>query len=113
MLMLSLIRPAPWLDSDHLVRAPPAPAVTGRVDHPEQLGVDVLVLLPGVGVGGIHARRHPVRDHLAVGAVPGPVRDRVGSSLPITPSNEATSPGRYSRPSRLSKVRFSNITDTT
>jgi phospholipase C len=35
------------------------------------------------------------------------------SSLPSTPSNEATSPGWYSLPSRLSKVRFSNITETT
>ena len=39
-------------------------------------------------------------------------RPVVVSSLPVTPSNEATSPGWYGRPSRLSKDRFSNITDT-
>src|SRR5215467_10802018 len=34
-------------------------------------------------------------------------------SFPVTPSKEATSPGSYSRPSRLSNERFSNIKTTT
>ncbi len=34
-------------------------------------------------------------------------------SRPATPSNEATSPGWYRRPSRLSNERFSNMITTT
>src|SRR5215472_13360332 len=34
-------------------------------------------------------------------------------SFPSTPSNEATSPGWYNRPSKLSNERFSNMRTTT
>jgi hypothetical protein len=47
----------------------------------EQLGVGVRVFLPGVGAGAVHVAGHRVRHHLAVGAVLGPLRDRVGEVL--------------------------------
>jgi hypothetical protein len=56
------------------------PAVGGRVDQPEQLGVDVLVLLAGIGRRGVHVGRDPVRDRPGRPGdrVHGPVRDRIG-----------------------------------
>ena len=59
------------------------PPVGWRVDQPEQLGVDVLVLLPGVGRRDVHARRGPVRYQLRGcpgHRVRGPFRDRVGQA---------------------------------
>jgi hypothetical protein len=49
------------------------------------------------------------------GSAPCSAHDGIGllRSLPSTPSKEATSPGSYRRPSRLSNDRFSNITTTT
>jgi hypothetical protein len=68
---------------------------------------------PGSGFGasmlaatpyGTTLRSAPCSAHGGIGLL---------KCLPITPSNEATSPGWYNRPSRLSNDRFSNITDTT
>ena len=53
---------------------------------------------------GTTLRSAPCSAHAGIGLL---------NSLPTTPSNEATSPGSYRRPSRLSKERFSNITTTT
>ena len=55
--------------------------VAGRVDDPEQLGVDVRVLLPRVRVRGIGVRRHRVGHDPAVRARAGPGRDRVAQLL--------------------------------
>ena len=55
--------------------------VAGRVDHTEQLGVDVGELLARIRVRRVHVLRDPVRHELAVRAVLGPRRDRVGQLL--------------------------------
>ena len=53
----------------------------------------------------------------SLGAVPGSASTAqsgtgLDRSQPDTPSNEATSPGSYRRPSRLSNERFSNMITT-
>ena len=83
-----------------------------RVEEPEQLGVDVGELLTGVWPRGVQGWRDPVGDP-RVRAVLGPRGDRIAELLPDHPSNDVTSPGSYSRPSRLSNERFSNMTTTT
>jgi hypothetical protein len=66
---------------DHL---PGQEAPVGRrVDTPEQLGVDVRVLLARVRARRVHGRRDAVlHDTAAVTAVSRPVRDRVAEVLP-------------------------------
>ncbi len=53
----------------------------GLVEHVEQLGVRVLVLLARVGVRRVHPGRHAVGDHLALGTVLRPLGDRVAQVL--------------------------------
>ena len=46
-------------------------AVARRIDEPEQLRIDVLVLLAGIGTRAVHVRCQPVGHDLVVGrAVP-------------------------------------------
>src|ERR1700683_4710449 len=65
------VRPNPWVVTGR------DPGFARRVDQPEQLGVDVLVLLAGVRARRVHARSHPVRHGRPAGSVGGPVRDGV------------------------------------
>ena len=49
----------------------------GRVEHVEQLGVGVLILLPGIGIWRIHVSGNPIRHCAEFGTMLGPSRDRV------------------------------------
>ena len=83
------------------------------IEDPEQLRVDVRHLLARIGVRRVHVRGDAVADDPTVGPVLGPLGHGVRQLLADPPSNDATSPGSYKRPSRLSKERFSNMTTTT
>ena len=89
----------PWLPGGSI--RPNSWVLTWVNSSPESgFGASMLVATPY----GTTLRSAPCSAHGGIGL------DR---SLPSTPSNEATSPGWYSRPSRLSNDRFSNITVTT
>jgi hypothetical protein len=78
-----------------------ASTVARRIDGPEDLSVDVLVLLARVRVRRVHVLCDPVRNRTPVGAVLRPFGNRVAEILADDPLKRLHLPGLVELPEQI------------